>query len=50
MKYVCELSNEIQDQIKNDLIEIGIEGEDLELAMNSKLTDLEDTINIKAYL
>jgi len=41
MIYVCQLSQEKQNQIREQLIQIGIVGNDLNLAMNSKLKDIE---------
>ena len=49
MKYVYELHENIQEEIKKQLIEACIEGEDLELAMNSKLSDLEEIIDIDEF-
>lgn len=49
-KYVLELSKEIQEKIEAALIEAGIEGEDLERGMASKVVDLEDTINVKEII
>ncbi|MFS1518533.1 hypothetical protein V1503_19030 [Bacillus sp. SCS-151] len=56
--YVNQLSNETQEQIKNDLIQalsqLQLDTEELnesiEDAMNSRLVDLEDTIDIKKYI
>ena len=42
--YVAELGEFSQDELKRELRSKGIEGEDLDRAMSSKLTDLEDTI------
>jgi hypothetical protein len=42
--YVIQLSTEEQEKIREKLISIGIEGKDLELAMNSKLSDLEEVL------
>lgn len=44
MKYIKQLSAEIQEEIKNKLIAAGIEGEDLEIAMDSKIDDLEEIL------
>lgn len=49
MKYVCELNENVQEEIKNQLIEAGIEGEDLELAMNSKISDLAEIIDVNEF-
>ena len=40
-EYVCQLPQEKQNQIREQLIQIGIIGEDLDLAMDSKLKDIE---------
>lgn len=40
-EYVCQLPQEKQNQIREQLIQIGIIGNDLDLAMNSKLKDIE---------
>ena len=42
--YVCTLSERIQTEIKKKLIDAGISGEDLELAMNSRLCDFEEVL------
>lgn len=42
--YVAELNEEMQNKIKEQLVAAGIEGEDLELAMNSKVSDLEEIV------
>lgn len=42
--YVMQLSEEQQAVIRECLEANGIHGEDLELAMNSKLVDLEELI------
>ena len=41
MIYVCQLSQGKQNQIREQLIQIGIFGDDLDLAMDSKLADIE---------
>lgn len=45
--YICQLSAEYQAQIKQILAEKGINKEDIETALNSRLYDLEEVINIK---
>lgn len=40
-EYVCQLPQEKQNQIREQLIQIGIVGKDLDLAMDSKLKDIE---------
>lgn len=49
MPYVCQLPEWIQNAIKNDLVVAGIDGESLDDAMNGKLCDLDDTIDISKY-
>lgn len=46
--YVAELPEKIQDKIKSKLVKKGLSGEDIELAMNSKVNDLSDTIDISS--
>ena len=48
--YVCQLPENIQKEILNDLINAGISGTDLDNAMDSKLIDLEDTIDLGKYM
>ena len=50
--FVCELPMSIQGKIYLDLITKGrmVCLEEISMAMNSRLCDLEDTINIKPYL
>lgn len=48
--YIALLPIEVQQEIKRELMNVHIEGQDLENAMNSRLCDLEDTINIKKYI
>lgn len=42
--YICQLSENEQNEIKYKLISMGLSHEDIELAMNSRLCDLEDTL------
>ena len=49
-RYIITFSNEIQKEIKADLLKIGLTKEDIENALSSRLCDLEDTINIQKYL
>ena len=55
MLYVCEMPRATQDKILMDVI-IALSAldtatsEDVELAMNSKIQDLEDLIDIKPYI
>lgn len=39
--YVCQLPQEKQNQIRKHLMKIGIVNDDLKMAMNSKLKDIE---------
>lgn len=39
--YICELPKYIQVLLKRELIKMGIDGDSLEDAMNSKLYDLD---------
>lgn len=57
--YVAQLEPELQTKIKNHLIDFFKEelelneeelNEELELAMNSRVSDLEDTIDINKIL
>lgn len=47
--YIATMTEKIQEEIKQDLIYAGIAGENLTRAMNSRLCDLEDVINIEKY-
>ena len=49
MIYVCELDRENQNRIKRELEKFGIYGDDLHRAMNSKIVDLEEIINVKEF-
>lgn len=48
--YICTLSKDIQDSIHAALTDQGLQHDDIALAMNSRLCDLTDTININKYL
>ena len=48
--YICTLDGKIQSAIRNDLTELGLCAEDISRAMDSRLCDLEDTIDIEKYL
>ena len=50
MKYVYQLPTDVQNAIMEALVCAGIEGDDLERAMSSKVIDLEDTIDISMYV
>lgn len=45
--YICQLSVRYQNYIRQALTEKGINKEDIETALNSRLYDLEDTIDIE---
>lgn len=45
--YVSQLPNDLMEKVKNRLLHAGISGEDLTAAMNSKISDLSETICIK---
>lgn len=44
--FICQLPQTTQDAIRNQLVKAGFDSESIELAMNSRLCDLEDTIEI----
>ena len=44
--FICQLPQATQDAIRNQLVKAGLSFEDIELAMNSRLCDLSDTIEI----
>ena len=44
--FICQLPTTTQDAIRNQLVNAGFDSESIELAMNSRLCDLEDTIEI----
>lgn len=46
MMYVTELNNTKQDRIRKALISNGISKDDLERAMNSKIADLQELLDI----
>lgn len=56
--YICQLPQQTQDAIKNDvethLISEGLNGQELQdavqNALNGRLADLEETIDISKYL
>lgn len=48
--YICQLSKGVQESIEQELISLGLEKEDIENALDSRLCDLSDTININKYL
>lgn len=48
-RYIWTLSSEEQAAIMTALLLAGIEGEDLERAMDGRICDLEDTIDIEEW-
>jgi len=49
--FISTLPQITQDMIYNDLLcETNLTTEDIDTAMNSRLSDLSDTINIQKYL
>lgn len=46
---ICQMSESAQDKIRQELMEHGLEGQELEEAMNGRLCDVEDTIDIEYY-
>lgn len=48
--YIAQLPEDKQNVIEQTLINVGIDGEDLQNAMDSKIADLIDTINIYKLL
>ena len=48
-RFVWELPAHVQREILSALVEAGIEPHDIERAMNSRLCDLEDTIDIREW-
>lgn len=50
LSYITILSTDTQKSIKHELIKLGLSDDDIEMAMNGRLADLEDTICIAHYL
>jgi len=48
--YICQLPLSIQQAIKEDLLSLDLSSEDIQNALDGRLCDLEDTININQYL
>lgn len=48
--YVCQLEKEKQIALENALKEMGLQGEELQDALDSRLEDLEDTLDITPYI
>lgn len=49
-RYIATLNHEEQMRIREALLIAGIDGEDIERAMNGRICDLEDTINIRPFV
>lgn len=49
-KYLSQLDSNVMNAIIQELINLGLSNEDIKLAMNSRLIDLEDTIDIEKFL
>jgi len=47
--YICTLNEVIQSAIRSELRNCGASETDIELAMSSRLCDLEDSIDISDY-
>ena len=47
--YICTLDDIIQNTIRSELRSLGTSESDIELAMSSRLCDLEDSIDISDY-
>lgn len=43
--FICQLPEKYQNKIRRTLIENGINKTDIETALNSRLCDLEETLN-----
>ncbi|MBB6454401.1 hypothetical protein HNQ94_002883 [Salirhabdus euzebyi] len=48
--FIALLPSKIQQEIYEELKRVGLSQEDIQNAMDSRLSDLEDTINITKYL
>jgi hypothetical protein len=48
--YINQLPGDTQKAIKEELVGMGLSMEDIECAMDSRLCDLEDTIDITKFL
>ena len=48
--FINQLEESTQKAIERELTEMGFSQEDIENALDSRLCDLSDTININAYL
>lgn len=48
--YLCELPNETQKAIRNELEKVGLFKEEIDYAMTFKVYDLDEVINIREIL
>ena len=48
--FICTLSEDVQNAILLDLEKLNLSEEDVRLAMDGRLCDLEDTMDISKYL
>lgn len=48
--FIVQLPEKTQKEIEKELREMNLDEEDIESAMNSRLADLSDTIDINKYL
>lgn len=48
--YVCQLPDRVQRSIKNQLRRYGLRGQDLEDAMNSKISDITGNPEMPIYI
>lgn len=49
-RYICTLDSASQRKIASRLIAEGINGDDFQMAMESRLCDLADTISLKGVI
>ena len=45
--FICQLPQATQDAIRRELVNAGLSFEDIEIAMDSRICDLSDTITIE---
>jgi uncharacterized protein Smg (DUF494 family) len=48
--FIHQLAEEVQNQIKAELNNLGFDQEDILNALDSRLSDLQDTIDISIYV
>ena len=44
--FICQLPQATQDTIRSELLNAGLDSNDIDIAMDGRLCDLEDTIEI----